>query len=131
MKNFIQYHNTDKIGYSASELDEPKIFTNKSVRNLSSGRVWLISSEGKFPKSYFLAAVFDVKRTATGTYEHEAFKNAAFGTGHVIGEHICLNGTALIRDIREVSCNFKNGLTAIKDKNMVAELEKLSADYLL
>jgi len=129
MKDFIQYHNSDKIGFPASKLDEPKMFTRKSVRNLSSSRVWLISGEGKSNKEFYLAAVFKVNRTTSGTFDHPDFANSAYGIGHVIGEKIKLNGIPWFEDLKANLNNFKNGLTELTDDNIVKELELASAGY--
>ena len=131
MRNFLQYHNVEKIGYSASELDEPKLFTRKSVRNLSSNRVWLISGEGTSPKDFYLAAVFKVNRVSAGTFEHPDFENSAFGVGHIIGEKIKLNGLPWFESLKGELSSFKYGLSEITDEKVIKELELLSSEYAL
>lgn len=131
MENFVQYHNVEKIGYSASELDEPKIFTDKSVRYLSSNKVWLISGEGRSPKDYYLAAVFIVNRTSSDCYDHPDFKNAAYGVGYIIGEKIYLNGLPWFERLKSEMSNFRNGLTQIKDISVIKEMERITSKYSL
>jgi hypothetical protein len=47
MKHFVVYHNPEKMGYSADELTEPCIVTNKAVEGLIGNRIWLIQGKGK------------------------------------------------------------------------------------
>jgi hypothetical protein len=131
MKNFIQYHNVERMSYSASKLSEPKLYTDKSVKNLSSSRVWLISGEGTSPKQFYLAAVFKVNRVSTGTFDHPDFKNSAYGNGHIIGEKIELNGLAWFEKLKAKLNNFKNGLTEITDPYLIKELETLAVGYVI
>jgi hypothetical protein len=58
MKHFMQYHNSEKMGYSGDRVAELHILTDKSVTDLRGNTVWLISGEGHRPKSYFLCSVF-------------------------------------------------------------------------
>jgi hypothetical protein len=131
MRNFVQYHNSEKMGYSASKLPEPKMHTDKSVGSLSSNRVWLLSGEGKSPKTFYLAAVFKVNRVSSGTYDHPKFKNSAYGVGHIIGEKIVLNGLLWFEALKSNMNNFRNGLSEITDRTIIAELENESAPYTL
>lgn len=52
MRHFIQYHNTEKMGYSASTMTELRMVTDKSVKYLPSNAVWLISGAEKSPKTF-------------------------------------------------------------------------------
>jgi hypothetical protein len=119
------------MGYSASKLSEPKLHTDKSVKNLSSNRVWLISGEGLSPKKFYLAAVFRVNRVTDGTFDHPDFSNSAYGVGHVIGESIPLNGLPWFELLKSNLNNFKNGLSEIIDKDIIKELEAASSAYAL
>ena len=130
MKNFVQYHNVEKMGFSASKLDEPKLHTDKSVRNISSNRVWLISGEGSSPKEFYLAAVFKVNRT-NNYFDHPDFENSAYGNGHIIGETIKLNGLPWFESLKSNLNNFKNGLSEITDLDIIKELEAASSAYTL
>lgn len=131
MKHFVQYHNSEKIGFPASSLDEPKIFTNKSVRSLCSNTVWLISGEGGRNKSYYLAAVFKVQRVSAGYREHPQFANAAFGKGHLFGETISLVSEPWFPSFMKASQNFRNGLSEITDSAVVEDLQKLAGTHAL
>jgi hypothetical protein len=129
MRNFIQYHNVEKMGYSASKLTEPKLHTDKSVKNLSSNRVWLISGEGSSPKDFYLSAVFRVNRVSADTFHHPEFKNSAYGEGHIIGEKIRLNGISWFENLKSSLNNFKNGLSEIDDPVIIGELEAVTKAY--
>ena len=131
MRNFVQYHNVERMGFSASKLDEPKLHTDKSVKNLSSNKVWLISGEGSSPKDFYLAAVFRVNKVTAGTFDHPDFKNSAFGVGHIIGETIKLNDLPWFELLKSNLNNFKNGLSEVTDTDIVKELETVSSAYAL
>src|SRR5680860_319534 len=129
MREFVQYHNVKKMGFSASKLGEPKLHTDKSVSSLSSNRVWLISGEGCSPKDFYLAAVFKVNKVSAGTYDHPKYKNSAYGTGHIIGESIKLNGLPWFEALKSNLNNFKNGLSEINNSDIIKGLESESAAY--
>ena len=125
MKHFVQYHNSESMGFSASSLSMPIIFTNKSVKKLNSNIVWLISGEGKKDKDYFLAAKFKVNYTS-GCTEHPKFKNSASGVGTIYGETIPLNDLPVFKIIKDdITNNFRNGLTEIKAPDVINFLESL------
>lgn len=125
MAHFIAYHNSDTMGYSASKLKIPEIFTNKSVRYLPGQTVWIISGEGKRHKSYYLAGVFQVDQTVMGSSADAGFKNSARGPGYVFGEVICLDGLPWFKQLQKQQINFRNGLTELKDDHAVQELQRL------
>jgi hypothetical protein len=131
MKHFVQYHNSEKMGYSISAMSEPHIFTDKSVKYLPSNTVWLISGEGKSPKTFYLAAAFKPHRTTSGTYDHPDFKNAAYGVGRIFGESIQLNGLPWFEALKADQQNFRNGLFEITDSNIIEALTKLASAHTL
>ena len=119
------------MGFSASDMAEPYIHTNKSVRNLSSNLVWIISGEGGSPKDFYLAGVFRVKRVAADTYDHPGFKNSAYGDGHIIGETILLNGEAWFESLKASLGNFRNGLSEITDPDVISSIRSEAGLYAL
>jgi hypothetical protein len=125
MATFIAYHNSEKMGYPASQLESPRILTNKSVRNLPGQTVWLISGEGQRQRSYYLAAVFEVDRTFMGSSAYAGFKNSAQGPGLLFGETICLDRLSWFEDLKKKLINFRNGLTELTDDLAVYELQRL------
>jgi hypothetical protein len=127
MRHFIHYHNSDKMGYSASAIPTPRIFTKKSVQALPGSTVWLISGEGKkSPKFFFLGAAFVVHSISVGKYEHPDFKNSAHGKGLVFGETLPLSGLSWFEELKAEQLNFKGGLTEISNHCAVNELLNLS-----
>lgn len=107
------------------------MFTDKSVTKVSGNAVWLISGEGKSPKSFYLAAVFKPNRTASGTYDHPKYKNAAYGPGHILGETIELTGLPWFEQMKADQKNFKNGLSEVTDAVIIAEFRKLAGPHAL
>lgn len=130
MTDFIAYHNSDKMGYPASKLGSPQIFTNKSVRNLPGNTVWLISGEGHRKRSYYLSGVFQVDHIFMGTSAIAGFKNSAQGPGRLFGEVICLDKLFWFEDMKKKLINFRNGVTELKDDLAVQQLRRL-ADHQL
>ena len=131
MKHFIQYHNAEKMGHSASAMPEPRMFTDKSVKHVPSQAVWLISGEEKSPKTFYLAAIFKPNRTTIGMYDHPEFKNAAYGVGHIFGETIELSGLPWFEKLKVEQQNFRGGLFEVKNSKVVDELRKLAGAHAL
>jgi len=131
MRHFIQYHNSENMGYPASRLPEPRAYTNNSVRQLPSNALWLISGEGTSPKEFYLAAVFKVTRVSADCYDHPKFANAAYGVGHIFGETIPLNGLPWFETFKKDQSNFKYGLVELKDPAVLTELQALAGAHAL
>lgn len=130
MKHFVQYHNTEIMGYSASEIKELCIYTSKSVKKLSGNAVWLISGEGKSPKTFHLVLVFKANRTSSDTYRHPPYKNAAYGdTGEIFGKSIELTDFPWFDPFKKDHQNFKYGLFEVTDKAIINELRKLAGPH--
>jgi putative restriction endonuclease len=124
MKHYVQYHNTDKQG-GRPELGrgEYRIFSSKSLRHLPGNRVWLISGEGKSPKSYFLEYTFVVDAIGAGK------TNVARGRdGFRFDPPIPLNGLAWFKHFQVSQQNFSLGLREI-DEPTVIEFERLAAAF--
>ena len=119
------------MGYSASAIPSPRIFTNKSIKGLLSNAVWLISGEGGKNKSFYLAAAFRVTRESPDTYEHPGFRNTAFGDGHIFGETIKLNSYPWFPDLKARYSNFSLSLSPLSDLKFIKELQALAGPYAL
>lgn len=127
MLHFVHYHNSQNMGYSASALPSPRLFTSKSVRKLPGATVWLVSGEGtKSPKIFYLAAVFKVLEIKEGLYEHSDFKNSAHGEGHIYGEKVLLSGLSWFDTFKKEQSNFRNSLTEITGNPAIAHFQTLS-----
>jgi hypothetical protein len=115
------------MGYSASDLVNPRLVTNKGVRQLPGNTVWLVSGEGiRSPKVFYLGGVFKVDRIAESCYEHPDFKNSAHGIGQIYGESLLLTGIEWFEKFKAQQSNFRNSLTEITDALVVTELVELS-----
>jgi hypothetical protein len=58
LRHFIAYHNEKNMGYSCTDIPEPRVQTSRQVAGLEGVTVWLVAGEGSKPKSYFLTAKF-------------------------------------------------------------------------
>lgn len=125
MKDYMQYHNTEFMGYPCDEGDGDyfSIVTNKSVANLPENRVWLISGEGK-PRRYSLCAVFIVDEV--GRDGSENYASGAVGTA--FRPPIALNNLSWFKDFLKSQQNFRFGLNEIREKSFIRELERLSGE---
>lgn len=119
------------MGFSASGLSEPKKHTDKSVRNISSNRVWTISGEGSSPKTTYLAGVFTVSRVSSDTFDHPDFKKSACGSGYIIGKKVALNGLGWFEVFKSDMNNFINSLSEITNRALIEGLESASVPYTL
>lgn len=127
MIHFIHYYNSQNMGYSASSLPSPRLFTSKSVRKLTCATVWLVSGEGiKSPKTFYLAAAFKVLEIKEGLYEHPDFKNSAHGEGYIYGEKTLLSGLSWFDFFKKEQSNFRNSLTEITGNPAIAHFQTLS-----
>lgn len=128
MRHFIHYHNSHRMGYSASDLGSPQLVTDKGVRQLPGNTVWLVSGEGnRSPKTFYLGAAFTVNRIAENCYEHPDFKNSAHGVGRIYGESLLLTGLDWFGKFKTQQNNFRNSLTEITDTPAVAKFQALSS----
>ena len=127
MRHFIHYHNSHRMGYSASSFMSPRIVTNKPVRQLPGATIWLVSAEGlRSPKLFYLGAVFTVIRIAKGCYEHPDFKNSAHGVGHIYGETLLLTALPWFEKFKIDQINFRNSLTEITSSPIISHFRHLS-----
>lgn len=122
MKNFAQYHNTEKQGQPSATAGNFSIHAKKPIHHVDGQRVWLISGEGKTsPKSYHLRYVFEVNRVAAGT------PNRAYGSqGTLFTTPIPLNHLSWFKGFLDSQQNFSLGIREIPDPYL-AEFERLIA----
>jgi hypothetical protein len=59
-RHFVQYHNTEKMGYDCADGGPFRIVTNRSVDGLPGNTVWLIAGKGCKPRRFYLCEVFVV-----------------------------------------------------------------------
>lgn len=123
MKDYVQYHNTELMGYLCDEGDGVyfSIVTNKPVLNLPGNRIWLIKGVGK-PRRYALCEVFTVDKV-----EDDGSENHAMGSvGSAFRPPIPLNNLFWFKEFLKGQQNFRFGLNQIREKQFVGELEGLA-----
>lgn len=112
MKNYIQYHNSEAMDYSISDIsksDDFGISTNRSLKDIIGSRVWLIGGEGK-PRKYYLCYQFIVDSVFDNGIDSD-FKYSIDG---VKGKHynpaIELSGFLWFKSFLKSVQNFSLGL---------------------
>ena len=116
MAHFVQYHNTDKMGYPCYSLsgNEFWVSTRKFVSDsLFGNHIWLIGGEGK-PRSYSLCETFMV--TGVDISENPDFRFRIWGDKGVrIRPAINITHYHWFRELQGDLGNFRFGLTAISE----------------
>jgi hypothetical protein len=122
MADVIVYHNPDSMGYSASEVVEPVILTNKRVSKDAAGdQIWLITGEGK-PRKFFLRGVFTARTVEPG--DEEGFRTRVMGVNErFFSPMIELKG-AWFEDLKRSQGNFAFGYQVVTDGHFIQGLEK-------
>jgi len=125
MRHFVQYHNSEKMGYPCDGVVTFRILTNKPVTALPANTIWLISGEGN-PRQYALCAVFIADDV--GATQEKGFSRYASGErGQFFRPPLPLNERAWFGDFLTSQQNFSLGLREIP-ASFVEELEALLAD---
>jgi hypothetical protein len=113
------------MGYSCTEIPEPRVKTKLPVVDLHGSTVWLIAGEGDRSKSYFLASTFVVEQCHSDKYPGTPLPNQISGQGKLFGRTIHLDGTPLLEVIRCETANFVSGLREIRNPKVISELRAL------
>jgi hypothetical protein len=113
------------MGYSCTEIPEPRVKTRLPVVDLHGSTIWLISGEGDRSKSYFLASTFVVEQCHSNRYPGMSLPNQVSGQGKLFGITIRLDGTPLLELIRRETANFVSGLREIRNPKVISELRVL------
>ena len=123
-KHFVVYHNPERMGYSADELTEPCIVTNKAVEGLIGNRVWLIQGSGK-PRQYVLRGTFVVDSTGPDT--EDGFRYLVSGRQcEFFRPPICVSALPWFERFKRSQGNFAFGLQRISEPAVVDELKRVS-----
>lgn len=123
MKHYVQYHNTEAMGYQCSSLTTFHILTNKPVTNVIGQTVWLIAGEGK-PRTYTLCSVFVADEV--GENPDGPFARYVRGKqGKLFRPPILLNTKVWFRPFLISQQNFSLGLREIASP-FVDELQQLA-----
>ena len=119
MKHFVAYHNREKMQRKAKPF---QVYTNKPLKNLENGIVWVIEGIGAPPKEYVLLSWFSVQEVVEPSPD-PGFRFAGYGSGHEFREHLRLNYFDWFSAFRRRMGNFGFGLQPIKDPATVERLE--------
>src|SRR5262245_29123025 len=124
MRHYVAYHNPEKMGYSAEEVTELCIVTNKAVENLIGDRIWLIQGEGK-PRKYVLRGTFIV--ASVGADTEDGFRYVVRGReGALFQPYIPIGTLPWFERFKMSQGNFAFGLQRISDPAVVEELKRVS-----
>jgi hypothetical protein len=134
MDNYVQYHNSEAMGFSCLDLADGEgnnfsIATSKSVSKLNGSRIWLIGGIEK-PRKYYLCYYFFVDETESADGD-SYFKFYVSGQqGEIFKPAILLNDFHWFKDFLKSQQNFSMGLRKI-DKVFVDELEKIASSNIV
>jgi hypothetical protein len=106
------------------QRDMFRVYTSKSVDDLSGNTVWVIAGQGSSPKQYTLSSVFIV--SDVGEADHPDFKNFARGDGHRFDPPPEVNDLDWFTELRKKMANFSFGLQEITEQNHVHKLLELA-----
>lgn len=134
MKNYVQYHNTDKNGGPPSRDSGCfAIYASKSIQHLQGQRVWLISGASSpkrivngrtLTKSYFLESGFIVDSVEKGS------PNVASGReGILFDPPLALSDLPWFDDFKRSQQNFSLGVREIDD-DTIDKLDELVRKFL-
>jgi len=116
MEDYVQYHNSDKRGFSCFELakdEDFKIVTNKVLaKKLIGHRVWLIGGEGN-PRRYYLCSTFVVDQVQKVSGEYRYVLSGQEGL--FFEPPILLNNFPWFKDFLKSQQNFSMGLRKIEE----------------
>ena len=123
MRHFVVYHNPEKMGYSADEIAELCIVTNKPVNNLIGDRIWLIQGEGR-PRKYVLRGTFVVDSIGPDT--EDGFRFIVRGReGELFRPPIPIGTLPWFPRFKQTQGHFAFGLQRISDEAVVDELNRI------
>lgn len=126
MRNFIAYHNTQKMGRSVVDGDPLKVLSNKSLQHLHDHVVWIIQGDSGQSKAYSLASAFIV--TEVGETGQDDFKSFARGDGHVFRPPIPIQHEPWFDELFKVIAHFSLGVCEVKLDRVIDGLIALAAD---
>lgn len=113
MRNFVQYHNPDRMGPYQREEGKYGIVTNKPVKNRVGDRIWLVTRRNN-PREYFLCESFVVDRA--GPRDTGPFKNFAEGDNGWAPKHpVRIDCEPWFERLLHLTGNFRYCLQAINE----------------
>jgi len=123
--DYLVYHNPDRMGYGAMDVDSLSIYTNKPTSAPLGSMVWLITGEGQ-PRTYKLRGTFKVKDI--GPSSDPAFHTAVSGKdGRLLDPMPVLNSEPWFDGFRRSQGNFAFGFQPITDESALNGLRAILA----
>ena len=122
MKDYIAYHNPDKMRAPLAEFPPFLAVTNNKMADVQHGsRVWVLTGEGKPVRTFFLRSYFTVDEIGPGSY---GFKNELSGTrGKEFKPMVRLNDLEWFDDFKLTQGNFSRGFQEIIGTRFIKGLE--------
>lgn len=123
MKNYLIYHNPEKMDYSLDTVKDFIAFANRKVNDENIGsKVWLITGEGN-PKEYFIKMYFVIEDIKSGVEKN--FKTKLIGSeGKILKTMIRIDNLPWFEGFKKQMAYFV-GFAEIRDQKYIDELEKL------
>ena len=123
MRDYIVYHNPDRMGYPASDVNVLGIVTNKSAADAQGARVWLIT-RGK-PKQFWLRGIFIVDSIERSL--HPKFKTRVGGSaGALFNPMLRLDEEPWFDEFKYEQGNFAFGFQPINNPVAVKGLQAVA-----
>ena len=123
--NYLVYHSPDSMGWTADEIEDFAIVTNKSTVDVIGDKIWLITGEGR-PRKYSLVGWFIAD--SVGRSGDSAFGKRISGTqGTWFQPMPRFDGEEWFADFRRSQGNFAFGLQPINDQRFIRGLEAICA----
>jgi hypothetical protein len=127
MKEFVVYHNPDRMNCRAINESGFRAFTNNPVANTQGCRVWLVTGEGA-PRKFSLRSWFRVE-----SIEHVdqlGFAKKLSGKdGIAFDPMIPLDNEEWFSDFKKSQRNFRFGFREIKEKRFIDGFGELAKQF--
>lgn len=125
MRHFFAYHNAEKRRFAGTSIREPRVRTSKNVLAAKGATVWLVSGEGRTPKSFFLVARFVAVDCMPNAHPHTELPHEVRGYGRTFGGSTPIRGR-LLDDIKRDSACFHRGFYEIQNADIISALESIA-----
>lgn len=128
MRHYMQYHNTERMGYGCADIRTGPIgiVTQKRIPDVLGDIVWVICGEGK-PRRYGLCARFIAQKIHS---EDEGTETTVRGEGTLFTPDIPLSNEPWFKNFLADYQNFSLGFREIKEQKYIDRLEALARSHL-
>ena len=123
MKDFVVYHNPDRMGCDVTQMSPLSAVTNKPTpADVEGSRVWLLTGQGK-PRTFLLRSWFIVDRVEKDV---DGFRTKVSGKiGTALIPMINLNDEAWFESFKRKQGRFAFGLQRITVQPFIRGLEEV------